>query len=268
MSVQAMTWAIECKCPTPASKLVLMCLANYANKGGEAYPGQQALADDSGLSKRTVVTALSALEEAGFISREHRQRKDGSRTSDIYQLHISKVQDLHDDAETKVQISPIQSAKFAPQYKPNGLSEPVSEPSDTCRFEEFWSVFPKRDGANPKKTARLKFERAIKRGMDPQAIIDGARRLAASHREKGTEGTQFVPMAATWLNQERWDDGCEGPAIDWSRYLDICRRRKQWSVKQLGPPPGEKGCRVPSELLLPGDGQGWENIGNGDQPCQ
>lgn len=130
MSVQAMTWAIECKCPTSSAKLVLLCLANYASKAGEAHPGQKSLAEDSGLSVRSVVTALKALEDAEIITRSRRVRGDGSRTSDQYILQLSNMQNLHKDHESNMQNMSGQHAKSAGQYKPNGLSEPVREPSD------------------------------------------------------------------------------------------------------------------------------------------
>lgn len=71
-------------------------------------------------------------------------------------------------------------------------------------FDEFWSAYPSRgQHANPKKPARAKWDQAIRRGVDPAVMIDGAKRLAASRRGKDPEHT---PQATTWLNQERWAD--------------------------------------------------------------
>lgn len=44
----------------------------------------------------------------------------------------------------------------------------------------------------------------------------------------------------------------------WRRRLIYARDQQIWSTAKLGPMPGRPGCRVPPELLLPGDGDGWQ----------
>lgn len=70
MSVQAMTWALEQRLVTsPTARHVLLCLANYADKDGHAaFPSALSLSEDTGLSIRTIRTALEALREAGAIA--------------------------------------------------------------------------------------------------------------------------------------------------------------------------------------------------------
>jgi hypothetical protein len=68
-----MTWALQ----IPSSELqgsparhVLLCLANYAGTDGRAaFPSVATLAEDTGLSERTVRSKLDELEAAGWISR-------------------------------------------------------------------------------------------------------------------------------------------------------------------------------------------------------
>ena len=74
------------------------------------------------------------------------------------------------------------------------------------QFEAFWRVYPsRRPHTNPKKTAREKFTAAIKRGIDPQAIIEGAKRYGEYTQREGTN-PQFIKQAKTWLNQECWTE--------------------------------------------------------------
>ena len=73
-------------------------------------------------------------------------------------------------------------------------------------FEDFWSVYPRRKGPNPKHPASLKFATAVKNGANPAHIISSARKYAEESREQGNEGTEFVCMARTWLHQQRWLD--------------------------------------------------------------
>nr|WP_279577370.1 helix-turn-helix domain-containing protein [Pseudomonas sp. LA21] len=69
-----MTWALEQRLVTdPTARHVLLCLANYADKHGRgAFPSVASLADDTGLSERTVQAKLRALEEQGIIAEGNR----------------------------------------------------------------------------------------------------------------------------------------------------------------------------------------------------
>ena len=71
-------------------------------------------------------------------------------------------------------------------------------------FDEFWAVYPKRKGQNPKHPASLKFATAVKNGADPNHIISSARRYAEELYQQRKLDTEFVCMAQTWLNQKRW----------------------------------------------------------------
>ncbi len=107
MSWQATVWALEAKEVTPTQKLVLICLANYADGKGVAFPGQKRLAEDCGVSDRAVRSNLAKLEELGYLTRRHRYRSDGPRTSDEYQLHMevdyrkNVPHELPEDNDTK-----------------------------------------------------------------------------------------------------------------------------------------------------------------------
>jgi hypothetical protein len=73
-------------------------------------------------------------------------------------------------------------------------------------FDRFKKAYPKRDGANPWKPAEKKFEALVKSGVDPNLIIAGARQFSVEEHARGKIGTQFIPMAVTWLNQQRYAD--------------------------------------------------------------
>lgn len=69
-------------------------------------------------------------------------------------------------------------------------------------FETFWRAYPRKQG---KKPARRAFQKA-------DAPIDVL--LAAIERQKCSdqwqrENGRFIPLAATWLNQARWEDDVE-----------------------------------------------------------
>jgi hypothetical protein len=74
-------------------------------------------------------------------------------------------------------------------------------------FAQFWAVYPKREA---KIAARRIWDRLMAKGIDPQAIVDGAVRYA-EHREQSiaidrNDSRKFTAHPATWLNQGRWLD--------------------------------------------------------------
>lgn len=132
-----------------------------------------------------------------------------------------------------------------------------SKPTEPAsRFDEFWQCFPRRDGPNPRKPAEQKFNALVKTGVDPQIMIDAARKLAADEQKRGNIGTRFIAQAATWLNQTRWIDHAaiafEETAqteIDWDAQVARFKRGIGWSAKWYGPEPGQYGCRAPPDVL-------------------
>jgi len=119
------------------------------------------------------------------------------------------------------------------------------------RFEIFWKVYPKRASASPKKPARLRFEALVKRGVDPQAIIAGAREYAAEQDRLGKTGTQYVKTPEVWLNQEGWtafEQARAGPPPELSDPIE----RMKWVRAQMEAENGaqnEPAGRNRSEVL-------------------
>lgn len=137
-------------------------------------------------------------------------------------------------------------------------STPVEKQS---AFERFKAAYPKRDGANPWQPARVKFETLVKRGVDAEMIIRGARQLAVEMHATKQIGSRFVPQAITWLNQQRYADmegytranNPEGERVAeekfWEQVLTSYTKFGLWS-KWAGPSPDSLSCRCPRELLL------------------
>lgn len=87
MSVQAVGWVMEQPVP-PAAKLVLVSIANHADRvGRNAWPSQESIAIESTMGERTVRRHVLWLEEHGWIVRYRRGRPDGTgRSSDGYEI--------------------------------------------------------------------------------------------------------------------------------------------------------------------------------------
>lgn len=85
MSYQAQSWARSLQLP-PAPKAVLLALAFRADINQECWPSQRRIAQDTGLSERTVRRHLRWLEATSLITRKKRFSDDGRQLSDRYLL--------------------------------------------------------------------------------------------------------------------------------------------------------------------------------------
>lgn len=117
-------------------------------------------------------------------------------------------------------------------------------------FEQFWGLYPRREGHNPKWAAYLKFQAALKL-VPVEKLVEYVNNFRASLGDK--IGTPFVPMARTWLHQRGWEQymtpletpKSSGPNWDW-----VC----QWYKKtgkwlHRSPEPGLGGVECPEKTL-------------------
>ena len=65
-------------------------------------------------------------------------------------------------------------------------------------FDEWWEGYPKKQG---KAAARKTWAK-----MSAPEKIAAWDALAAWRRKAAAEGKKYLPMASTWLNQQRWED--------------------------------------------------------------
>lgn len=86
-------------------------------------------------------------------------------------------------------------------------------------FEVFWDHYGRKDG---RARAIPAFAKALE-SATAEELIQAAKNHAEHHRRVGTE-SRFIPMPATWLNQERWlEDSAKPPTVipqleEWQRY--------------------------------------------------
>lgn len=67
---------------------VFVAVCSYADNNGECFPSRRALKDITGISEKAITTAISNLEEKGWLVRENRKREDGSTTSNMYTIQL------------------------------------------------------------------------------------------------------------------------------------------------------------------------------------
>ena len=150
-----------------------------------------------GVPSELILDALTLVaEEKAALGRSRTAKSRNNKDN----RDVTRVTHVTSPAPNKEKSprTPLKEINPTPELPIGSSTAP--EPSD--HFEEFWTAYPKREGDNPKKPARASFERAVRKGADPQRIIAGAKALSARHPTP----TTFVPQAVTWLNQERWSD--------------------------------------------------------------
>lgn len=158
-----------------------------------------------------IIASMSLADEA----RREKQRIRKQRSRDKNATITGQERDEACDNLSPKKVSPETPSKNNPfPETPNGVS------TDSA-FEEFWKAYPRREGDNPKKPAKLAYSRALKRGGTPGAILAGAQALARKHPTP----TPYVPQTVTWLNQDRWADtestGPPGEVVQFRRVEDI-----------------------------------------------
>lgn len=214
MSFQAMAWAVKQRMQTNP-KFVLLMLANYASsEKGDCFPSVETLMADTGLARSTVQRCLKELTENGYIS-AHERWENGRQLSNSYRLVLGWGEGVTQTPRsiTERPKGVTQTPTGVSQEGPNLSEEPINQPKkapppkfDDLELKEefvaFWDAYPKRPN-NPKQPALVAYLKARKAGTSKEVILAGAMAYAKTRLNKEPE---YTAMAATWLNQQRWDD--------------------------------------------------------------
>ncbi|MCS0497880.1 helix-turn-helix domain-containing protein [Ancylobacter sp. MQZ15Z-1] len=92
MSVQAVAWALDQYIRDAATKLVLISLANYADKKtGECWPTIARICEESCQSKSTVLRRLDWLVEHGLVVKSEMHETSGRQKANHYRLVLSRL---------------------------------------------------------------------------------------------------------------------------------------------------------------------------------
>lgn len=211
MSMDLMVKAMKTKVGNPLRKLVLVKLADNASDQGECWPSYQHIADQCEIDRSTVRKHIKQLEAQGLLRIENREGPKGNSTN-LYFLNLWAVgqkSTLVGPESTGIGTQP--TGGVGPEStRTSHSSEPVKEPKTLCTsgvelaeaFEVFWKLYPnKKAKANARKAwDKLKPSTELRQTL-MSAL--GSHRLS---RDWTKDDGQYVPMASTWLNGERWHD--------------------------------------------------------------
>lgn len=240
MSIQAVSWAMSQRVGSPTGKILLICLADYANEQGECWPSQKTIADNTELSERATRDWLKKLEAKGFISRSRRHRTNGSRTSDLFVLNLFLAP--KSDKNNQTAESAVRSDLAANGSKPTGSSrrtyrqempgiepslKPLEEPSSGARtpetdgFEKLWEEWPSKDRPDKIKAAEWVFNRLTP--SEKSLAIQQARKFRRIAKAK-KETALMIP----YLKNREFVDLSDAPEINADGKFIITPERPEW----------------------------------------
>lgn len=199
----------------PATFKAVINLWCLASKNGGVLPCFEDIAFSLRMEHSAAVALLDELVAAGLMDHDdaglrphnwdRRQYK-----SDVTDPTAAERMRRHRNAHRNVTVTvtPTRTDTESEQIQKEkniGRSQATRPPSDES-FQEFWKVYPKRAGTNPKAPALKKFQVAVRGGAAPAEIIAGAVRYADDMRKANKIGTEFVKQSMTWLGQRLWED--------------------------------------------------------------
>lgn len=126
----------------------------------------------------------------------------------------------------------------------------------TPGYDAFWKAYPSTEGQSKldgfkawQKLSPEQQAQAMASLPSYAALLKKSDGRAVKHVQGYLNGRMFESFAASVIDDDE---------PTWRRRLIYARDQRIWSTAKLGPLPGQPGCRVPRELLLPGDGDGWQ----------
>ncbi len=100
------------------AKQIMFYLINRANSEGTCFPSVKTIANDCGVSTRTVQRTVSILVDAGFIIKDNRFRENGGQSSNLYTIKIPVIKDEKEieSVESKTKVIQVEKKKSTDFY--------------------------------------------------------------------------------------------------------------------------------------------------------
>ncbi len=203
-------------------RLLLLCIADYADDYGVAWPSVPKLAERCLTGERNVRVRLRRLAESGELIVE---RQAGRKGTNRYRIPVNPNAGVNSSSGVNRNsvppepqfIEPLNSSSAEPSRNHQESSDtsaasigtdhrarmvsstrpPTSETS--IQAEAIYQAYPKHVG----KTAALKAITKVMRKVPHEILLARVRQYAASRQG---QDPQFTPHPATWFNHGRYED--------------------------------------------------------------
>lgn len=179
MSMEAFSWVFNLDLPSPATKLILIALANSTDEDGFASLRQARLSKITGMTTRSIRTHLAILEELKILTKIPQTGVDGSTLANLFKLNIPPAKGStnfsggEENIHTPVSVldTPIRHESTRVEKESYLLPEYISQ--------EAWDGFVEMRMMVRKPLTPLATERIIKslvelraNGEDVNAVLD------------------------------------------------------------------------------------------------
>jgi len=182
----------------PTTKLVCYTIGTHmAADGTGCYPSYQTIANEAGLHRATAIKHVQKAVDAGFLEVEGRLDDAGEAASNVYRPTMPGVV-VQNDHPGRAGRPPV-VAQDDPN-NPSLTTQLTSTPVVPSGFDEFWKVYPKKEG----KAKALSAWKRIRKS-DHAAVMAGLELWMVSNGWLECGG-KYVPHASTFLNQKRWEE--------------------------------------------------------------
>lgn len=262
-------------------KMVLVALADSANKAGECWPSRAALALKAECATSTVSRHIQVLVSMGVVEQVRRRRKSAvyrivrqqlEALQDVSDPHIlmsdSSGQDVpnqdvskEDISNQDVSLATVKTSQTETFLKGTLIEPSIDTPSRKTRghsytpeFEQWWLLYPKRDGSRGSKFEASKSWAKALKVVPLETLMSAVRAYASSKRVL----VGYAKDAPTWLNQRMWEDVDLDPAVadptDWLR--------GEWEAGRVKHIEERTGLRypqpdLPNHIVDRGDIENW-----------
>lgn len=186
---------------TPIQRLVLIQIAHRQPNCIASVPK---LAADIGIRQpKTISRATKELADRGLITVTRRYMN-----SNQYDLNVRAFDAL------KANGAGAQNIELKGALTPSGgratpVKQTIYKQDNKELFESFWEVYPRHDA---RSKAEDVFAEALLKVASVEVLITAARAFREVMRDTPAK---FVPLAATWLRDERWLDDLGVDDGDW-----------------------------------------------------
>lgn len=200
-----------CESDLPStSRLVALTLSLHMNeRGGSCFPGVTTLANETGLSRQTVLTHLDTLEGRGWIVQANPGAGRGHRYGweAVFPGVVKEVDQLAEcpsdrsgqpDGQNR-STSSMELVNLTSPYKEEDVQRGRNENSASS-FLRFWQAYPLKIAKGEARKAWPAAFKAVK--GDGERIVTAAER----YRDDPNRDPAFTRHPATWLRRECWDD--------------------------------------------------------------
>lgn len=185
---------------TGAAFVVHLAIADVVNDlhDNEFWMSTKALAAKARIGRATAVRVLARLTADGYLIKLTEGKDIGAPA------HYSFEMDRPGGWLTMSQGVPHhESGGGSPEHTPLSLTK--ENERYTGLFDEFYdNIYPRKVHRG---TALKAFKQALRAGVDPDVILEGARRFAADPNLPRGDEVEFIPHPSSWLNAEGWLDG-------------------------------------------------------------